>query len=295
MKEEEKTDTRLDRRLRSIEKAIKEKAKRQKDKPQEREIVQLPLWPEPARGAPNCTLRGALFAAIQGKDRRYMKREVLAVQKGIAIRFTGMQLDQADLDVWEQALHLARLHPLGTRCDFTANAFLKSIGRSTGKAQHEWLKDVFARLNGCGVEISTGRFDYAGDALLKYWRDNDTGYYRIEFNPQLISLFEAGWTAIDWEQRQKIGRRKPLALWLHGFYASHAKPYPMKVETFRALSGSTNKQLSDFRRQLDAAHKVLLSVGAIDDYEIKDGLVSVGRTPSKSQKKHLNKPKPRKK
>jgi hypothetical protein len=32
-------------------------------------LYQLPLWPEPVRGAPNSFLRSALFAAIQGKTR----------------------------------------------------------------------------------------------------------------------------------------------------------------------------------------------------------------------------------
>lgn len=31
------------------------------------------------------------------------------------------------------------------------------------------------------------------------------------------------WTQIDWEQRQRL-RGKPLASWLHSFYASHAEP-----------------------------------------------------------------------
>ena len=45
-------------------------------------VIQLPLWPEPKRGAPNAVLRGALFAAVH-KDRRYMDRELLAAQDGI--------------------------------------------------------------------------------------------------------------------------------------------------------------------------------------------------------------------
>ena len=44
-----------------------------------------------------------------------MKGELLAAQRGIEIRFMGMQLDQSDLDVWEQALHLARQQSLGSR------------------------------------------------------------------------------------------------------------------------------------------------------------------------------------
>ena len=59
--------------------------------------------------------------------------------------------------VWEQALHLVQQHPLGTRCDFSAHAFLKALGRSTGKPMHEWLKDAFARLGGCFVEITQSR------------------------------------------------------------------------------------------------------------------------------------------
>ena len=96
-------------------------------------VIQLPLWPEPKRGAPNAVLRGALFAAIH-KDRRYMDRELIAAQDGITIRYTGKQLGQSDLDVWEQVLHLARTQALGTECHFTAHGFLKALGRQTGRA-----------------------------------------------------------------------------------------------------------------------------------------------------------------
>ena len=81
------------------------------------QVIQLPLWPEPKRGAPNAVLRGALFAAVH-KDRRYMDRELLTAQDGIMVRFTGKQLDQSDLDVWEQVLHLARPQALGTEVLF---------------------------------------------------------------------------------------------------------------------------------------------------------------------------------
>src|ERR1051325_9017610 len=85
---------------------------------EERAVVQLPLWPEPKRGAPNSFIRSALFAAIQGKDRQFMKEAVLASQDGIVIKYTGEQLNQADLDVWETIVHLAREQPLGTFCSF---------------------------------------------------------------------------------------------------------------------------------------------------------------------------------
>ncbi len=255
-------------------------------------IVQFPLWSEPSRGVPNSALRGALFAAIQGKDRQYMKRKLLSVQKGMEIRFTGMQLNQSDLDVWEQVLHLARMHPLGTCCDFTAHAFLKALGRSTGKPMHEWLKDTFARLAGAVAEITHNRKTYFGPLIEGGIRDESTGLYVLHINPELVKLYGAGmWTALDWQQRQQL-RRKPLALWLHGFYASHANPYPMRIEKLMQLSGSQTKRLRRFKEALVKALENLKTIGTILDFEIKDSLVYVKRVPSPSQKKHLTKAKP---
>jgi hypothetical protein len=287
------TDPAMRARLASIHQGIKKRQRKQTQKPKSAEIVQLPLWPELARGVPNSVLRGALFAAIQGKDRQYLERELLITQGGIQIRFTGKQLNQSDLDVWEQALHLARMHPLGTHCEFTAHGFLKALGRSTGKAQYEDLKKNFARLGGCFVEITHNHLTYGG-SLLELYRDEGTGRYHLEVNPKIVALYDAGWTATDWQQRQQL-RHKPLALWLHGFYASHADPYPMKVEKLMQLSGSRTKEVWKYKQSLKKAFSAVQVVGALSDFEIKDGLVYVSNVPSASQRKHLTRAKPRKK
>ena len=180
------------------------------------QIIQLPLWPEAKRGAPNAVLRSALFAAIQGKGRRYLDGELLAAQGGITVRFTGKQLDQADLDVWDQALHLARTQTLGTRCYFTAHGFLRALGRRTSGTDQEWLKSVFRRLGASLVEISDGRLTYGG-SLMEFYRDEETGRTVLEINPKLAPFFGPDrWTQIDWEQRQRL-RGKSLALWLQRF------------------------------------------------------------------------------
>ena len=277
----------LEQRLANLQAKTEERECNKPAKPAK--VVQLPLWPEPARGVPNSALRGALFAAIQGKDRQYLERKLLITQDGIQIRFTGMQLNQSDLDVWEQALHLARMHPLGTRCEFTAHGFLKALGRSTGKTQYEDLKKNFARLMSCGVEITHNQLTYGG-SLLEFYRDEDTERYRLEINSKIKALYNAGWTACDWQQRRQLAR-KPLALWLHGFFATHANPYPMKLEKLMQLSGSRTKRLRRFKEALIKALKELKAVGAILNFEIKDGLVYVERVPSSSQRKHLTRAK----
>ena len=250
------------------------------------EVIQLPLWPEAKRGAPNAVLRGALFAAVH-KDRPYLEGALLAAQDGITVRFTGKQLNQTDLDVWEQVLHLARTQALGTECNFTAHGFLKALGRSTGKMNHEWLQTALERLNGAVVRISDGRRTYFGTLIERGVRDEDTGRYVVKINPELAEFYgRSQWTQIDWEQRQQL-RGKPLALWLHGFYASHAAPYPLRVAYLHKLSGSQTKRLRKFKENLTQALRDLETVGAVRSFEIQDDLVHVRTVPSKSQRKHL--------
>jgi hypothetical protein len=282
--------------MESLHRTLEAKAKKKEEispdtpaaapKPQAK-IVQLPLWPEPTRGTPNSFLRGALFAAIHGKERYGLQRQVLASQKGSTIRFTGIQFDQSDLDVWEQAAQLARPHPLGNVCHFHIHAFLKALRRNTGKSDHEWLKYAFARLAGCCVEITEGRYTYGG-AMLEFRRDEVAGVYIVRLNPTILNLYNAGWTAIDWDIRHKL-RRKPLALWLHGWLSSNAKNYPVKVETLHCLSGSRNAQKAGFKRHLAKALDDLQAVGAISGYRFTSGLLTIERKPSPAQLRHLSK------
>ena len=270
--------------------SLAERAEQEQDGQEPRgpaKVIQLPLWPEAKRAAPNAVLRAALFAAIQGKGRQYMlRKELIATQDGVTIRYTGGQLDQADLDVWEQALHLARTQVLGMKCHFTEKGFLKALGRQTGKSDREWLRYAFARLTATAVEISDGRRTYGGN-LMNFYRDEDTGRTALEINPKLARFFgRSQWTQIDWGQRQQL-RGKPLALWLHGFYASHAAPYPLTVAYLHKLSGSQTKQVWKFKQNLTKALRDLQDAGAIKAFEIRDDLVHVWTIPSPSQQKHL--------
>jgi len=211
---------------------------------------QLPMWPERIRGVPNSVLRSALFTATKRGKRQYFERQKIASVDGISVVFTGPRLDQADLDVWEQCLHIARNHGLGNTIQFTAHGFLKAIGRSTGNSQHEWLKGAFARLRTSDVEISDGKRTFFGALISSGQRNEENGFYELVLNPRIASLYnDDGWTGEDWEQRKKlIG--KPLALWLHGFYSSHSKPFDYKIETLWKLCGSEAKELKEYKRMV---------------------------------------------
>ena len=249
--------------------------------------AQLPLWPDPVRGAPNSILRSALFGAIRRGRRTFMQREAVASYAGVTILQTGPRLDQADLDVWEQCMHLARTGGLGTRIQFAAYGFLKGIGRSVGGKDIEWLKGAFARLASSVVEIKDGKRVYFGPMLHHGTRDDETGHYCIEINPAIVSLYGSdGWSQVEFEQRKAL-KRQPLAQWLHGFYTTHAAPYPIKVGTIHRLSGSETKQLFHFRAELREALGKPKGVTGWGWKIDESDLVQISKKPTASQTRHL--------
>lgn len=132
---------------------------------EEQEAVHLPVWHEPKRGTPNSFIRSALFAAIQSKDRIFVKDQILASQQGITIKFTGEQLNQEDLTVWETLVHLARQHELGHICSFTAHGILKVLELDTGGKDHKRLHSSIMRLTACVVQINNEGKTYFGSEV----------------------------------------------------------------------------------------------------------------------------------
>jgi TrfA protein len=91
-------------------------------------VIQLPLWPEARRAAPNAVFRSALFPALHlCEERDFLDNKPIASVDGVTVFFTGKRFDQSDLDVYLELLHLARHHPLGTECNFTAHGLLKKL------------------------------------------------------------------------------------------------------------------------------------------------------------------------
>jgi hypothetical protein len=232
----------------------------------------LPTWPEECRGIPNICLRSALFGVIQRGRREAVKRQSIAAINGLNISYTGWRLDQGDFDVLAHSLHLASRQATGTSVQFSAKGFLRGIGRSHGKSGREWLKDSLRRLTASAVEIQLKMpvtygpelFSYTGSLLEEFFYTEENQSYLLKFNGQLATLFDAGWTQVQWQQRLHL--KTGLAKWLHGFYASHRTPYPMKVATLQELCGSHCGRLSDYRGKLRSALVELVEVETLTSW-----------------------------
>ncbi|MGZ5198772.1 MAG: plasmid replication initiator TrfA [Telluria sp.] len=253
---------------------------------------QLPIWAESMRGLPNGLLRTALFGAIAKGNRRHLKRERLASIGGVEIFGTGERLDQSDLDLYLAVLHVLRGR-IGMHCRVSSYVLLKVLQKTDSGRNRELLLTRLTRLRGFTVEIKVGPLTYIGGLIDEAQKDDTTKEWLLVLNPKLTVLFGPDqFTLIDWSVRRALSGH-PLAQFLHGFYASHARPHPMRTQTLLRLAGSEDQNPRSanqtLRAALEALEKASNAYCQPFGYEIQKGLVHIVKTGSAAQRRHLAK------
>ena len=258
-----------------------------------KKLLHLPVIPQETRPAVNVIANSALFAAVQGKDRQLLHKRLLDTQDGVEIIFSGEQFNQDDHDVLMQLVYAASRYELGTPVTVSAHSLLKALGRGTSGKEHNQLKAEIDRLVHGTIQLKTKRFDYVGHLIDDAQQDKETKFWTYRANPTLGKFYDVGnYTLIDWEERKAL-KGKDLARWVQLQLSTHARPFPMKVETIRRLSGSRTKTLFHFREKLRIALNDLKANGSITSWQIDTSdLVHVDRgdATSASQQRHLAKP-----
>jgi hypothetical protein len=262
-------------------------------KAERKKLLRLPVIPQETRPAVNVICNSALFAAVQGKDRQLLNDAHLDTQDGVEIIFSGEQFNQDDHDVLMQLVYLASQHELGEPITVSAHSLLKALGRGTSGKEHDQLKAEIKRLVKGTIQLKTKRFDYIGHLIDDAQQDKETKFWMYRANATLQKFYDVNnYTLIDWESRKAL-KGKDLARWLQLQLASHAHPFPMKVETIRRLSGSRTKTLFHFREKLRIALNDLKANGSITSWQIDENdkaHVDRGDAISASQQRHLAKP-----
>ncbi|MHB0989808.1 MAG: plasmid replication initiator TrfA [Burkholderiales bacterium] len=275
-------------------------AARIQDKAEQRKsahnVMQLPLWPEPVRAIPNSFLRSALFSVIAYQDRkyrRYINDVDLAAIGGVIIRYKGEQLDQDDLDVLGAIFHTMRYSQLVNECRITGYRLLQLLGKPDTGRYRATLQTRIKRLVATAITVKQGRYSYIGSLIVRASMDEETNEWVIELDAKLCSLFAADqFTQIEWAVRHAF-KRNQFAKWLHAFYASHAKPFPMHMKTLLKLCGSKDSNPRSAQQTLRKALDVVVKVSAVHgerfSYDIRGDLVHVEKKGSEAQRRHLAK------
>ncbi|MBI7168908.1 hypothetical protein JEU09_31385, partial [Pseudomonas aeruginosa] len=224
--------------------------------------------------------------------RAWMDGTTINSQAGIALTYSGEQLDQSDLDLWAAQLHLLRNHPLDQELHTSIYALLKGLGITDTGPSRASLKHRLLRLSSCELSIRTASCVYEGNLTKTDGLDGNKPP-ALSLNPSIIRLFASDqYTLIHWGVRCMLSG-SPLAQWLHGYYSTHAAPYPVRIDTLHKLSGSKTlspgKFLQLLRRALDKLTLASAEHGQKFTYQIDGELVRVDKRPSPSQQRHLSK------
>ena len=99
----------------------------------------LPGMDEFMRAMPNHLARSSLFAPVARGRKKMHKDTVLQSRGDAVIKFWGEQLDEAQADVWMQAMKEAQRQPLGTPVVINRAEFLRAIGRAESGQNYQWL------------------------------------------------------------------------------------------------------------------------------------------------------------
>jgi TrfA protein len=270
---------------------IQERIEHMRDKAR-RDQMRLPFddWAEELRAAPNELLRSGIFGVVCRGRRRYVEEMNIPAPEGFRIAYTGKRLDQADLDIWLQLLHMLRTKTVDDEIRFSVRWFLKQLERNVGKSDRDWLDGRMTGLvaSATRIEDKKGRVLITGGLIRAFGYDPETSEAVVHLNEHLRKLFD-NYTLIRWEDRLALGSDQ-LAKWLHAYYSTHAEAYPLKVETILKACGSEVKLLRHFRAELRSALDTLKGRGLILDWQIgSDDLVHVQRKPTITQARHLSK------
>lgn len=234
----------------------------------------IPETSEAMRVVPNAIVRSALFGIVHRGQRRYINGESIMAWRDTRVRFKGEQLDQRDLDVWLQVIHLIRQQPLHqSTCHFTARSFMKALGRTAGGDGVKVLFGSLERMVACALTIERDGSSYTGSLIQSFAFDKQSGLYAACLNPELCQLFDSSHTRLHWETRQAL----PMGLsrWLHNYVLSHktssGKPHRIGIQALCDLTGSSSAVLKKFREKLKQSMAHLEQASVVQKWGITKG------------------------
>lgn len=213
----------------------------------------LPEIFEEKRAIPNSFLRGALFGMVRKGRRALVDNMPIFTMSQYQLNFTGHELDQNDLELWDTLMFLAKNRNIENELRITLYDLCQQLRITDNNINREAVIKRIERLKIGTIKLSSGGKIFFGSLINNGYVDKDNdGKVVIEYNKKLAPLFADGdYTLISADIRHLLGDNQ-LARWLYSFYESHKKPIPFAIEFLQKLckSGSSSK---DFKYKLKIA------------------------------------------
>jgi len=241
----------------------------------------LPGMEEFMRAMPNHIARSSLFAPVARGRRKLHDGTILQSRGDAEIRFSGKQLDEAQADVWMQAMKEAQRQPLGEAVTINRADFLRQIGREKSGQAYEWLHRTMLDLSfgvlvievskkGGKQKISIGKtrslhlisgFDY----------DGDKEEYTLTIDPRWHAMYgNREFALIDWDKRREFGRNQDMAKTLQRLVATSSNVVQRYALDWLKSKMEYNSPLRKFKAALKVACIELERLEIITAHKIED-------------------------
>ena len=241
----------------------------------------LPGMDEFMRAMPNHIARSSLFAPV-ARGRRKMHDGTILQSRGDAeIRFSGKQLDEAQADVWMQAMKEAQRQPLGTPVVINRTDFLRAIGRTKGGENYKWLHRTMQDLALAMLVIEVKKDDgkpklsigktRALHLIAGFDYDEDSEEYTLTIDPRWHAMYgNREFALIDWEKRREFGRNQDMAKTLQRLLATSADPVQRYALDWLKGKMEYGGRMRDFRDALTRACTELKRLEIVSEWRIED-------------------------
>ena len=241
----------------------------------------LPGMDEFMRAMPNHIARSSLFAPVARGRKRMHKDTVLQSRGDAVIKFWGEQLDEAQADVWMQAMKEAQRQPLGEAVTINRADFLREIGRQTGNYEYKWLHRTMQALAFAMLVIEVTKDDGKPKLSIGKTRalhmiegfdyDDEAEAYTLRIDPRWHAMYgNREFALIDWEKRREFGRNQDMAKTLQRLVATSSNPVQRYALDWLKAKMEYSGRLRDFRDALARACAELERLEIISAHKIED-------------------------
>lgn len=268
----------LKERTAQAEKEIAEQAEKEAQQPKQ---MFLPGMDEFMRAMPNHIARSSLFAPVARGRKKVHKDTVLQTRGDAVIKFWGEQLDEAQADVWMQAMKEAQRQPLGTPIVINRADFLRSIGRNTSGENYRWLHRTMQDLAFAMLVIEVTKADgkpklsigktRALHLIAGFDYDEASEEYTLTIDPRWHAMYgNREFALIDWEKRREFGRNQDMAKTLQRLVATSSNSVQRYALDWLKAKMEYGGRLRDFREAIARACLELERLEIITNHKIDD-------------------------
>jgi len=234
------------------------------------------------RHIPNDYARSSLFTARNKREKRrtFMHEKLFHYNEFVSILYTGIELRAEDDEIiWLQILSYGQRVPLGEPFDFSVKDLVRDVDWSKNGRNYDRARECISRLKANEVlALNTKAYGKSGaiSLIANYTAINDAEgkptQYRVWIDPNLVVLFAGNtFTSHSWAIYRNLS---PVARRLADYIESHRHPYPLTLEKFRQMCGSSDSSATSWRQTCKKACGEVLTAKIASVASVKDNAIS---------------------